>query len=359
MNRKFNPGFDRYSGIYLFAAFVILFGVWSPQTFLTMDTVHLIASEQAVGGMVALALLIPMIAGQFDLSVGAMANLGGLLAVVMQLKHGWSPVAAVLFAVAVGAVIGFVNGFVVVRLGVSSFIATLGMGTILVAVQTIITSGSTPPPVTSAFWNDMTQHMIFGFQIVVVYLIVLAIILWWALGHTPFGRYLYATGSNAEAARLSGIRTGLWSWTSLVLSAAISSLAGCFYVSLTGPDLSFGATLLLPSFAAVFLGSTQLIRGKFNVWGTLVAIIVLATGAQGLQLVTGVQWIQDMFNGVALILAVSLSVSRQRGVGRGAMSWLRIRKPPAIGEAGVHAVDHPGSEPPAVEQSSSASGAGT
>ena len=94
MKRKFNFGLDRYSGIYLFAAFVIMFGVWSPHTFLTMDTVHLIASEQAVGGMVALALLIPMIAGQFDLSVGAMANLGGLLAVVMQLKHGWSPVTA-------------------------------------------------------------------------------------------------------------------------------------------------------------------------------------------------------------------------------------------------------------------------
>ena len=220
--------------------------------------------------------------------------------------------------------IGFVNGFVVVRLGVSSFIATLGMGTILVAVQTIITNGSTPPPVTSSFWNDMTQHMIFGFQIVVLYLIVLAIILWWALGHTPFGRYLYATGSNAEAARLSGIRTGLWSWTSLVLSAAISSLAGCFYVSLTGPDLSFGATLLLPSFAAVFLGSTQLIRGKFNVWGTLVAIIVLATGAQGLQLVTGVQWIQDMFNGVALILAVSLRSADSAVQAAAPMSWLRI-----------------------------------
>jgi ribose transport system permease protein len=358
MNRKFNLGFDRYSGIYLFAAFVVLFGIWSPQTFLTMDTVHLVASEQAAGGMVALALLIPMIAGQFDLSVGAMANLGGLIAVVMQLKHGWAPIPALLFAVVVGVVVGLVNGFIVVRLGVNSFIATLGMSSVLVAVQTIITGGSTPPPVTSTFWNNMTQHQIFGFQIIVLYLIVLAILLWWVLGHTPFGRYLYATGSNVEAARLSGIRTGLWSWTSLVLSAAISALAGCFYVSLTGPDLTFGSTLLLPSFAAVFLGSTQLLPGKFNVWGTLLAIVVLATGAQGLQLVTGVQWIQDMFNGVALILAVALSVRRRRAAGRGTMSWLRMRKPPEVEAAGVHTADHLVSEPPVVEQSSSASGAG-
>jgi ribose transport system permease protein len=336
MKRKFSLGLDRYSGIHLFVAFLLIFGVWSPDTFLTLNTVHLIASEQAVAGMVALALLIPMIAGQFDLAVGATANLGGLIAVQMQVQHGWPAIPSLLFAAAIGLVIGAVSGFIVVKLGVSSFIATLGMGSVIAAVQTIITGGVTPPPVPSQFWNNMTQDKIAGFQIVVLYLIVLAFILWWILGHTPVGRYMHATGSNPEAARLSGIQTGRWSWIALIASSGISALAGCFYVSLTGPSLSFGATLLLPSFAAVFLGSTQLVPGKFNVWGTLLAIVVLAVGAQGLQLVSGIQWVQDMFNGVALILAVALSVGRQRSVGRWKLRfarWPRPRtsNPPAIG----------------------------
>ena len=95
-----------------------------------------------------------------------------------------------------------------------------------------------------------------------------------------------------------------------MLSATIAGGAGIMFASLNGPSLNFGGTLLLPAFAAAFLGSTQLIPGRFNVWGTLLAIFVLATGVQGLQLVSGASWLNDMFNGVALIIAVALSIQR-------------------------------------------------
>jgi len=100
----------------------------------------------------------------------------------------------------------------------------------------------------------------------------------------------------------------------------VAASAGVFYASQNGPSLTFGPSLLLPAFAAVFLGSTQLRPGRFNVWGTLIAIYVLATGVQGLQLVTGVQWLNEMFDGVALIAAVAFAVWGGNQVRRAAPS---------------------------------------
>jgi ribose transport system permease protein len=197
---------------------------------------------------------------------------------------------------------------------VNSFIATLGMSSILSAMLVIVSSNSQPLPPTSTAWNNFTQTTIAGFQIVVLYLIILGFVLWWLLAHTPIGRYLYAVGGNTEAARLSGVRINRWSTCSLLLSATIAGLAGVMFSSLNGPSLNFGPTLLLPAFAAAFLGSTQLTPGRFNVWGTLLAIYVLATGVQGLQLVSGASWLSDMFNGVALIVAVALSIKRSPSV---------------------------------------------
>jgi ribose transport system permease protein len=326
-----NLGLDRFSGLYLGAFFIILFGIWTPAQFLTLSTVQIIASQQSVAALVALALLLPLVAGEFDLSVGFMANLSGLLATVLMLNDHLPVLLAIVISVVVGALIGFVNGFIVVKLKVNSFIATLGMGSVLGALTTIFTGGQTPLPYTGKFWSNLTQIKIFGFQIVVVYLVVVALIVWWVLSQTPVGRRMYATGANPDAARLSGVRTARIAWGSLIASAAIASLAGVLFTSLTGPSLTFGATFLLPAFAACFLGATQILPGRFNVWGTLIAIFVLAIGVTGLQLVTSVSWITDMFDGVALIVAVALSVTQQRRKTTGTIGK-RTRKDAGDGE---------------------------
>lgn len=307
-------GLDRFSGVYLWVLFVIVFGIWTPHVFLTMPIFHSVASSQSISGMIAIAVLIPLICGNFDLSVGANANMVGLLVVILQVERHWPLVPAVLVGVFVGVFIGWVNGFIVVKLRVNSFIATLGMGSILSAVQTIVTAGTEPNPVTTSTWNNLTQFTIGGFQIVVLYLLIMGIVAWWFLDHTPVGRYLYAIGGNREAARLSGVNVDRWSWSSLVIAGGIAGFSGVLFTSLTGPSVSFGPGLLLPAFAAVFLGSTQLRPGRFNVWGTLLAIYVLATGVEGLQLVSGQEWLSDMFNGVALIVAVALSVRGSEGM---------------------------------------------
>jgi len=308
------------SGLYLWALFIVTFGIWKPHLFLTSATAHSIASSQAIAAMLALALLIPLTAGVYDLSVGAVINVSTILVVELQTKYHHDLWTAIIVTVVACAAIGAVSGFIVVKLKVNSFVATLGIATIVTAIQEIVSDQTQPLPPVSATWSNLTQHKVFGFQIVVIYLLVLAFVVWWALAHTPIGRYLYAIGGSPEAARLTGIRVGFWSWLSLIGSSTIAGIAGVFYASLSGPSLTFGQGLLLPAFAAVFLGSTQFTPGRANVWGTLLAVYVLATGVQGLQFVTGVLWLNDMFNGVALIAAVSFAVWRQS---RGASQRLR------------------------------------
>jgi ribose transport system permease protein len=325
--RRFSFGFDRFSGLYLGALFIVLFGFWVPHLFLSTSTLHSVASNQAIIGMLALALIIPLAAGAYDLSIGANINVVTLLVVILQVDHHWSPVAAIVAGVLFGAAVGFVNGFIVVALRVNSFIATLGMSSILVALQVII-APIQPSPVASGAYVTLATKSIGGFQIVFFYLLILAVLVWWFLEHTPVGRSLYAVGGNPEAARLTGIGVGRLTWMSFVASGTLTGIAGVFYGSQYGPSLTFGAALLLPAFAAAFLGSTQLKPGRVNVWGTIIAIYVLAIGVQGVQFVTAEQWVNSMFNGVALIGAVAFATWRQQSSG-GPSRFRRWRKGPA------------------------------
>jgi ribose transport system permease protein len=309
--RTVRLGLDRFSGLYIWALFILVFSLWVPGLFFTAATAHTIASEQAIDGFLAIAVLLALVTGTYDLSVGAVANLSTIVVTWLQVTEHFNVWLAIVVAVAASCVIGVVNGFIVVRLRVNSFIATLGMGTILAAVQSIVSGNTQPIPPINSVWSDLTQLNVGGFQIVFVYLVVLGLITWWLLEYTPAGRYMHAVGGNPDAARLSGVKVGHWVWLSLIGSATISGVAGVLYGSQSGPSLTYGPGLLLPAFAAVFLGSTQFKPGRFNVWGTLLSIYVLATGVQGLEYVTGVQWLNDMFNGVALILAVAFAVWRQ------------------------------------------------
>jgi ribose transport system permease protein len=309
--RRLKLGPQYISGVYLWLLFILIFGIWTPSLFLTTATLHSVASSQAIAAMLALALLIPLTAGLYDLSVGAVINFSTILVVEMQTKYHHGMWFSMIVAILACGAIGALSGFIVVKLKVNSFVVTLGVATITSAFQLMVSDQSQPLPPLNNAWNNLTQQTIGGFQIVVLYLLVLGFIVWWVLDHTPVGRYLYAIGGSPEAARLSGVAVGRWSWLSLIASATIAGIAGVFYASLSGPSLTYGQDLLLPAFAAVFLGSTQFTPGRANVWGTLLAVYVLATGVQGLQFVTGVLWLNSMFNGVALIAAVSFAVWRQ------------------------------------------------
>jgi ribose transport system permease protein len=209
---------------------------------------------------------------------------------------------------ACGAV-GAVSGFVIVRLKVNSFIATLGVSQVLLAAVLLISENRQIVATFPSSWSDLGIGRVAGIPLVDVYLLALAAGLWFVLEHTRIGRYLFATGGNAEAARLSGVPTDRLVWGSLVASGAVAGLAGVVYNMRVGQfDSSVGPGYLFPAIAAVFLGASQLSQ-RPNVWGTLIAYFALAFGIQGLALTstTAAVWSEPLFQGVALIVAVALT----------------------------------------------------
>jgi ribose transport system permease protein len=297
-----------YSGLLLLGAVIVLFALWVPHTFLTSFTVRTLISEQAVTAIAAIGLLIPLAAGVFDLSIASMIGLAAMMVLTLMTKWHFSVGVAIVITLVAGAAVGTVNGFLVVIVGIDSFIATLGMSAALLAAAAAL-SGSQMVYGAGNSLINLTNHQVFGVPILGLYMVVVAFIIWYMLEHTPLGRRLAATGAGLDATRLAGVRTGVLRFGSLVTSALLGTIAGVLLASKLGavtPDL--GNSYLLPTFAAAFLGTTQLKPGRFNVWGTVVAIFLLATGAKGLQLVGAAAWVTDLFNGLALIVAVGLSL---------------------------------------------------
>jgi ribose transport system permease protein len=297
-----------YTGIYIWALFILVFGLWVPDTFLTTLTAQTLAGEQAVTAIVALGLLLPLAAGVFDLSVGSMVGLSAIVVASLTAKASVPLVPAIALTLLLGAVVGALNAFLVVGVGIDSFIATLGMSSVLLAPSHAVSGDRIVDGVPDSL-TGLTDGHVLGVPVIAVYMLVIAGVVWYVLEHTPFGRRMAATGSGREAARLAGVRTDRLTCLSLISSAVFASIAGVLLaskLSTATPDL--GPAYLLPSFAAAFLGTTQIKPGRFNVWGTLVAIFLLATGVKGLQLVGATGWVTDLFNGLGLILAVGLSL---------------------------------------------------
>jgi ribose transport system permease protein len=299
----------RISAVYLWVGFLILFGLLKPGVYLTSVTIRLIFSEGAVTCLVALAFLVPLVAGAYDLAVGALMSTSVAIGVWIQLHTSLPPTVGALISVAACTLFGAVSGFIVVKLRVNSFIATLGVSQVLLAVVLLISGNQQLVSSYPSSWSNVALNDIAGIPLVVVYLLVIALALWYALEHTRVGRYLFAIGGNAEAARLSGVPTDRLIWGSLATSGAIAGVAGVVYGMRVGTfDASVGPGYLFPAVAAVFLGASQLSQ-RPNVWGTLIAYFALAFGVQGLALssASAAVWSQPLFEGVALIIAVAIT----------------------------------------------------
>jgi ribose transport system permease protein len=310
--RRFSLGLDRFSGLYVWAGLILLFGIWVPDLFLTSDNARIIAGDQAITAMLALGLILPFAAGVFDLSIAGMVGLSVAIVAWMQ-SHGWHPVLSVVAAIAVAAAVGAINGIVVVRFRVNSFIATLGMSSILAAAAYWVVDGQTITEGFSEKFLNLGTKQLFGLPLPFYFMLVLAVVIYIVLEHLPIGRFLFATGGNGQAARLAGVRVDRIVFGSLVASASVAGLTGVVLAARLGTaSADVGPSYLLPVFSAVFLGATQIKAGRVTVLGTLVAIYLLATGVKGLQLAGAPVYVNDLFNGAALIIAVSLAARTAR-----------------------------------------------
>jgi ribose transport system permease protein len=310
--RKFTA-LDRLSGLYALAALIVLFGLWIPDTFLTAVTARTVSANQSVTAIAAMALIVPLAAGLYDLSVAGTVGVSTVLTIQQQ-ADGRSVLTTLVIVLITGVGIGVVNGVLVVLIGIDSFIATLGTSSLLAAMAYWIAKGNQVLLPATSHFTKYGQGAILGIPDPVWYAAGVAAVLFYVTEYSTVGRYLYAIGGNREAARLIGVRIGRVSFGALITSSILATIAGIVLAAQIGAaDPTVGPPYLLPAFSAVLLGATQIKRnGRVNVIGTIIAVALLATGIFGLQLAGAPSYVSDLFNGAALIIAVSLALLANR-----------------------------------------------
>lgn len=304
---------------------ILLFSALLPQTFPTMLNLRSVISDKGVIALLALSAMIPMTAGKIDLTVGYAIVIWHILAISLQTAFGIPWPLAVAAVLVLGALVGAFNGFLVEVAQIDSFIATLGTGTVLYATALWYTGGRQVVAPLPPGFLAINGTQLLGLPISGLYVLVTACVLWAILEYTPAGRYLYAIGASPTAAALNGIPVRRFTIGAFVASGTLTAAAGVLLASkLRIGQASVGLEYLLPALVGAFLGSTTIRPGRVNVWGTVVGVMILAVGISGIQQFGGSFWVEPMFNGMTLLIAIGIAGYAQRR--RGTVSR-KISKP--------------------------------
>lgn len=303
----------------LLIAWVVVCVIFSvlPQTadiFPTVDNLASILGSQAVIAVLTLALVVPLVTGDYDLSVAYTLTLSAMLIAILNVQHGWPILAAVTVALAVGAAIGVVNALIVLFFRIDSLIVTLGTGTFIGGIVLWISGSNTISGLAPGLVDWVIVKRVLNIPIAFYYVLALALVMWYVFELTPVGRRMLFVGRGRNVARLSGVNVERIRLGSFVMSGVIAAFGGVIYAGTTGAaDPTSGTQLLLPAFAAAFLGATTIYPGRFNPIGALAAVYFLVTGITGFQLLGAQSYVQQLFYGGALVLAVALSqLARKR-----------------------------------------------
>jgi ribose transport system permease protein len=297
-----------YGLVFVLLGVIVLFSSLRPETYPSAANARMIASTNAVLALLALAAIPPLISGQFDLSIGFQMALAQSLVATLVLHDGVNPGAAVLIAVAIGLVVGLVNGLLVAYAGLNAFITTLGTGIMVQGVTQWYTNGESVFGTMPPWFLAIGRSDIGPIPLPLVYVASVALVLWFKFEYTSWGRRAFATGGNPRAALLTGIDIRRVNLECFLLASLLAALAGALSTTILGSaNPNVGGNFLLPAFAAAFLGATSVRPGRFNALGTVLAVYTLAAGIAGLQQLGASFYIEQLFNGLALLAAVSLS----------------------------------------------------
>lgn len=300
---------EAYALLIVLVGIALFFCVWpqTSDTFPTVANIRILVASQAVIGVIALGALLPLLCTEFDLSVGNVAALSAVL-VADFVSNGNSVVLGVALAVLVGAVVGSANALIVTRAHVSGVITTLGMSTIIAGVILQQTGGLAPASSIPDSLTNFGTGLLAGVPTIFITLLLIAGLVYFVLSHTSLGRQIYAVGSNVEAAKLVGLRVDRIRGAAFVAGSILCAVGGLLYISRAGgASPNVGATFTLPALAAAFLSAAAVRPGRFNVWGTVIAIFFLAVLNNGLNLAGVEPYVNDYVNGGALIIGVAMA----------------------------------------------------
>ena len=301
--------FARYATIIGLFAMILAFSALSPKAFPTFANFINVLNQTSLVMILAGGLTLAVIVGELDLSVGFAASLHGIL-VTGLIVHDKIPIpVAIVLVVAAGALIGFVNGFIVTKMRVNSVIATLGTGTIITGLAFAYSAGvPIVAGVPETFLQLSLGRWLWGIPNNIVVMVLVLGGLWVLVEKTALGQEIQAVGGNASAARLAGINVDRVKILGFVIAGICSALTGILLASRLGSGTASAAdSYLLTAFAAVFLGSATLRDGEFHVFGTFIGALIIAVGFNGLNIFGAPTFSQYVFQGAILIVAVGLS----------------------------------------------------
>ncbi len=299
---------ERFALVLVWLIVIAVFGVLRPDTFLTWSTFSTILGSQAVIVIIALGLVVPLTVGDYDLSIASNLTLAGTVLALLNARWGIPIGWSILAALAVGGLVGLLNGFFVIYYRINSLVVTLGVGTFIHGITLWLGNQQTISGVSDGLVSAVIVTRLFGVPLGFYYALILCAVIWYVQSYTALGRRMLFVGRGREVARLSGIRVDRIRWGCLIASGIIGGMAGVIYVGTTAAaDPSSGLTFLLPAFAAAFLGATSVNPGRFNPWGAMISVYFLVTGITGLSIIGVSTFVQDLFYGGALVVAVTLS----------------------------------------------------
>jgi len=299
---------SKYGTLFAMALLVLVFSVAAPNAvFLSRDNLLNIINQSTLTAIIAAGLTIVLVVGEFDMSIGYTASLAGVLVTGLIANQGVSLVLAILLTIAAAGTVGTINGLLVTKAGVNAVVATLGVGTVVVGLSFGYTAGTPILQVPKEFTNLTLGHFL-GLSNPIWYMAIVLTLLWVILNRTPLGQRIQAVGANANAARLAGIRTDRAKISAFVITGLCAGLTGILLASLLGSGtVSAADGYLLDAFAAVFLGSATLRDGEFHIVGTLIGVLLVNVGFNGLSLLGTPVFYQYLFKGGILVAAVALS----------------------------------------------------
>jgi ribose transport system permease protein len=308
-------GLQRYAILIVFAAMIVSFGIAIPSTFLSIGNLSNILGGQAVLFILVMAVMLPTVMGDFvDLSLGSSLGLSAMTLAVLNVQHGWPVVLACLAGIGAAVVVGLVNVFFVVYFDNDPFIVTLGTMTIVQGVIYIICGNNDVGIVSGNLTNWVFNNNFLQIPLEFYYGLAIFLVVWYVLSFTPVGQRALVIGQSREVARLTGVRVNRARSWAFIIGAGIAGIAGIAYAATNGTvDPTSGSALILPAYAAVFLGTTAIRPGRINALGSLIAVYFLATGTAGLELLGTQSYIQQIFYGAALVAAITVpKVTRDR-----------------------------------------------
>lgn len=299
----------KYGTLIGLAVMVLIFAAVKPTAFATTNNFLNIFNQGSLAAIIGCGLTAVVIVGEFDMSIAYMASFAGVLVTGFMVNQHMPVWAAILVVLLICAVLGMVNGFIITKLKVSSVIATIGTGGIIVGLNYAYSNGAPIATGVPKEFLNMTLMKLFGkIPVNILYMVIILTVLWVIINKTELGQRIQAVGGNAQASELSGIHVGMTKTIAFMISAVCAGMTGILLSSVIGSGTTnAGDSYLMNAFAAVYLGSATLKDGEFHILGTFIGVFIINIGFNGLAIFGVPTFFQYIFQGVILVGAVALS----------------------------------------------------